>query len=84
MLRSGPSNQSFVDRAAFYGLKCGSADKVECAKIAPKVVSGRIVITPDGGTSVIVRAGDAFVVEANFKVTWKIEEPVRKHFDFKL
>jgi hypothetical protein len=48
------------------------------------MISGRIVITPDGGTSVTVRAGDAFVVEADFKGTWKIEEPVRKHFDFKL
>jgi hypothetical protein len=42
------------------------------------------VITPDGGTPVIVQAGDAFVVEADFKGTWKIEEAVRKHFDFKI
>ena len=48
------------------------------------MISGLIVITPDGGTPVTVRAGDAFVVEADFKGTWKIEEPVRKHFDFKL
>ena len=48
------------------------------------LISGRIVITPDGGTSVTVEAGDAFVVEADFKGTWQIEEPVRKHFDFKL
>jgi uncharacterized cupin superfamily protein len=33
---------------------------------------------------VTVQAGDAFVVEADFKGTWKIEEAVRKHFDFKL
>lgn len=48
------------------------------------MISGRIVITPDGGTPVIVQAGDAFVVEADFKGTWKIEEVVRKHFDFKI
>jgi uncharacterized cupin superfamily protein len=48
------------------------------------MLAGRIVITPDGGTSVTVQAGDAFVVEADFKGTWKIEEAVRKHFDFKL
>jgi uncharacterized cupin superfamily protein len=48
------------------------------------LIAGRIVITPDGGESVTVVAGDAFVVEANFKGTWKIEETVRKHFDIKL
>ncbi|MGB8814179.1 MAG: cupin domain-containing protein [Paracoccaceae bacterium] len=48
------------------------------------MLAGRIVITPDGGTPVTVQAGDAFVVEANFKGTWKIEEAVRKHFDFKV
>lgn len=45
------------------------------------MLEGRIVITPDGGTPVTVKAGDAFVVESNFKGTWKIEEKVRKHFD---
>ena len=48
------------------------------------MITGRIVITPDGGTPVTVQAGDAFVVEANFKGTWEIQEAVRKHFDFKL
>ena len=48
------------------------------------MLAGRIVITPDGGTPVTVQAGDAFVVEDDFKGTWKIEEAVRKHFDFKL
>ncbi|MBY0351957.1 cupin domain-containing protein [Tabrizicola sp.] len=46
------------------------------------LIRGRIVITPDGGTPVTVQAGDAFVVEKDFKGTWKIEEDVRKHFDF--
>ena len=46
------------------------------------LIAGRIVITPDGGSPVTVSAGDAFVVEKDFKGTWKIEENVRKHFDF--
>ena len=46
------------------------------------LIKGRIVITPDGGTPVTVQAGDAFVVEKDFKGTWKIEQDVRKHFDF--
>lgn len=48
------------------------------------LIEGRIVITPDGGTPVTVKAGDAFVVESDFKGTWKIEEHVRKHFDFRV
>jgi uncharacterized protein len=48
------------------------------------LIAGRIVITPDGGTPVTVVAGDAFVVEKDFKGTWKIEEHVRKHFDFRI
>ena len=48
------------------------------------LIAGRITITPDGGTPVAVKAGDAFVVEHDFKGTWTIEEDVRKHFDFRL
>jgi hypothetical protein len=48
------------------------------------MISGRIVITPDGGMPVTMQAGDAFVVEADVKRTWDIQEAVRKHFDLKL
>lgn len=48
------------------------------------LIAGRIVITPDGGTPVTVAAPDAFVVEKDFKGTWDIIEPVRKHLDFRL
>jgi uncharacterized cupin superfamily protein len=44
------------------------------------MIAGRIIITPDGGQPVEVGPGDAFVVEADFKGTWKIVEPVTKHF----
>ena len=44
------------------------------------LISGRIIITPDGGEAVEVGPGDAFVVEADFKGTWEIVEPVTKHF----
>jgi uncharacterized cupin superfamily protein len=43
-------------------------------------MEGEITITPDGGTPVHVGPGDAFVIEADFKGTWKIEKSVRKHF----
>ena len=49
------------------------------------MIAGKILITPDDGTTAItVRQGDSFVVESNFKGTWKIEEKVTKHFDFML
>jgi uncharacterized protein len=48
------------------------------------MLAGKIIITPDGGMPVTVVAGDAFVVEADFKGTWEIVETVRKHFDFKM
>jgi uncharacterized cupin superfamily protein len=48
------------------------------------LIQGRIKITPDGGEPVVVGPGDAFVVEATFKGTWEIIEPVLKHFDIKL
>ena len=48
------------------------------------LIEGRITITPDGGAPVTLNPGDAFVVEPNFKGTWKIEAPVRKHFAIKL
>jgi uncharacterized cupin superfamily protein len=48
------------------------------------MLEGKIIITPDGGDPVTVQAGDAFVVESDFKGTWEIVEKVRKHFDFKL
>lgn len=44
------------------------------------MIEGEITITPDGGTPVHVGPGDAFVIEADFKGTWKIEKAVRKHF----
>lgn len=44
------------------------------------MISGRIIITPDGGEPVEVGPGDAFVVESDFKGTWEILEDVTKHF----
>lgn len=48
------------------------------------IMEGKLTITPDGGTPVVLGPGDAFVVEAGFKGLWKIEETIRKHFAIKL
>jgi uncharacterized protein len=48
------------------------------------MIEGEIIITPDGSEPVTVKGGDAFVVEKNFRGTWKIEKEVFKHFTIKL
>ena len=48
------------------------------------LIEGKIIITPEGGEAYTVTAGDYFVVEKDFKGTWKIEENVKKHFYIKL
>lgn len=44
------------------------------------LLKGRVVITPDGGEGVEMKAGCAFVMEPGFTGTWEILEPVAKHF----
>jgi len=48
------------------------------------LIAGHLSITPDGGAPVMVRAGDAFVIEKDFVGTWTIYETARKHFCFRL
>jgi len=48
------------------------------------LLEGHIIIKPDDGDPVSVKAGDTFVVESNFSGTWQIIEAVRKYFDVKL
>jgi uncharacterized cupin superfamily protein len=48
------------------------------------LIEGKITITPEGGESYTVTAGDSFIIEKGFVGTWKIEENVKKHFHIKL
>ena len=49
------------------------------------MISGKVLITPDNGDPpIVVKGGDSFIVESDFKGIWKIEENVIKHFDFML
>ena len=48
------------------------------------VLEGKVIITPDDGDSILLVAGDTFVVEADFKGTLEIIQTVRKYFDIKL
>ena len=48
------------------------------------VLEGKVIITPDDGDSILLVAGDTFVVETDFKGTLEIILTVRKYFDIKL
>lgn len=45
-----------------------------------QILSGKVILTPDGGDPQTYTAGDAFVIPAGFKGTWETVEPVRKHY----
>jgi hypothetical protein len=42
------------------------------------LLSGRVVLTADGGAAETFVAGDAFIIPAGFAGTWETVEPVRK------
>lgn len=45
-----------------------------------QLLSGESVITPDAGQPVTLRAGDAFVIPAGFRGTWRVVETTTKRF----
>ncbi|WP_457637943.1 cupin domain-containing protein [Oceanithermus sp.] len=45
-------------------------------------LEGRVVITPEGGEPVEVGAGDLVTFPRGMSCTWKVLEPVRKHYTF--
>ena len=47
-------------------------------------LEGRCIITPDGGTPIVLAAGDVFVIEPGLKGTWEVIETVRKYYVFAL
>lgn len=44
------------------------------------LLSGRVIITPDGGAAREYRTGDALVLPMGFTGTWDIRETVRKYY----
>ena len=45
-----------------------------------QILSGRVMLTPEGGKPQTYSAGDAFVIPAGFRGTWETVETVRKHY----
>ena len=44
------------------------------------ILEGVSIIRSDDGTSMTVRAGDAFVIPAGFSGSWEVVERTRKHY----
>lgn len=45
-----------------------------------RILSGKTIITEDGGKSFTVRAGDSFLLKPGVSCTWEVLETTRKEF----
>jgi len=46
------------------------------------LLEGEVIVTPDGGEPVTIRAGSLATFPAGLSCTWEIRKPVRKHYRF--
>ncbi len=46
------------------------------------ILDGEVTVTPDGGDPVTIRKGDLVVFPAGMCCTWRITQPIRKHYQF--
>jgi uncharacterized protein len=46
------------------------------------LLEGHVVVTPEGGEPVEVQAGDLVTFPQGLSCTWRITQPVRKHYRF--
>ena len=46
------------------------------------ILEGRVIVTPDGGEPVEIQKVDLVTFPAGMSCTWKITEPIRKHYEF--
>lgn len=44
------------------------------------ILQGKAVVTPEGGPSVEIGAGDLVTFGADLRCMWHIVEPIRKHY----
>ena len=45
-------------------------------------LDGDVIVTPDGGEPVMMGKGDLVTFPAGMSCTWKITNPVKKHYRF--
>lgn len=46
------------------------------------LIEGEVIVTPQGGSPVTVRAGDIATFPAGMQCEWNIVKPLRKHYRF--
>jgi len=46
------------------------------------VLEGRVIVTPDGGEGVEIKAGDMATFPAGMSCTWDVKEAINKHYNF--
>ena len=46
------------------------------------LLEGEVIVTPDGGEPVQFGKGDLVVFPSGMSCTWKILQPVKKHYQF--
>lgn len=46
------------------------------------LISGEVIVTPDGGHPVTIRAGDIATFPSGMKCEWNVVKPLRKHYRF--
>jgi len=46
------------------------------------LLEGEVVVTPEGGSGVTIKAGDLVVFPAGMACHWNVVKPVRKHYRF--
>ncbi len=46
------------------------------------LLEGEVVVTPEGGVPVRIRAGDLVTFPAGLSCHWDVRAPVRKHYRF--
>lgn len=46
------------------------------------VLQGRVIVTPDGGEGVEIKAGDMATFPAGMSCTWDVKEAINKHYSF--
>jgi uncharacterized protein len=45
-------------------------------------LEGEVIVTPQGGEPVAMGKGDLVTFPAGMSCTWKIDRPVKKHYNF--
>lgn len=46
------------------------------------LLAGEVTVTPQGGEPVTIKTGDFVKFPAEMSCTWKITQPVKKHYNF--